>query len=70
MPSSSESNSLSSSSSLVKSIYILFGLYLYSVFSFFWFDILSGLLDLISLGFIGSKKSDGKMKWELKIKYI
>jgi hypothetical protein len=35
---------------------------LYSVLSLIWFVILSGLLDLISFGFIGSKKSGGKKK--------
>ena len=41
---------------------MLFGLY--AVFSWFEF-ILSGLLDTTSLELIGSKKSDGKRKWEL-----
>ncbi len=64
-PSSNESNSLSSSSSFVISIYILFGLYVLS--SFLGFIILSGLFDFNFIGLIGSKKSEGKKKWELYI---
>lgn len=59
-PSSNESNSLSSSSSFVISIYILFGLYVLS--SFLRFIILSGLFDFNFIGLIGSKKSEGKKK--------
>ena len=64
-PSSNESNSLSSSSSFVISIYILFGLY--ELYSFLGFIILSGLFDFNLIGLTGSKKSEGKKKWELYI---
>ena len=64
-PSSNESNSLSSSSSFVISIYILLGLY--SIFSLCSNKVLSGLFDLILLGLIDSKKSGGNPKWVLYI---
>jgi hypothetical protein len=47
---------------------MLFGLY--TLFSFLWVTILSGLFALLSKGFIGSKKSEGKIKWELYEKNI